>query len=396
MENGKCAVVPNILGGLGFGSTEFHVLRASQQVNPRFIWHYLRQENFRRLAKESMTGSVGQARVPAAFLRNLPIELPPRPIQDEIVRVLDISTTKGRGAVTHLSSSRQAIERFRQAVLTAACSGRLTPEFRESQEDSSAVFGLLRAHAQLNAANPYNRRRTKPAFGLAIPDQTDSFPSGWAYCSVRELVEYRAIIDIQDGNHGELYPRKTDFGTEGVPFISAESVDRMVSIDTAPRLRQEVADRLRIGFAQAGDVILTHNATVGRVAILPSDAPAVILSTSTTYYRTHPDVLLNEYLALFMRSIFFQAQLSSIMEQTTRNQVPVTKQVELRLAVPTMKEQRAIVHRAYRLLQLADGLMSRMNVASRRVERSSDAVLAKAFRGELISVGVEAHPTMGT
>src|SRR5262249_19653156 len=69
MENGKAAVVPAIDSGLGFGSTEFHVLRPRPGTNPRYIWHLVRQPSFRKLAESHMTGSVGQARVPVSFLR---------------------------------------------------------------------------------------------------------------------------------------------------------------------------------------------------------------------------------------------------------------------------------------------------------------------------------------
>ncbi len=194
----------------------------------------------------------------------------------------------------------------------------------------------------------------------------------------------RAILDVQDGNHGELYPRKTDFGDQGVPFISAESVWDRVEIETAPKLRPDVAARLRIGFGQPRDVVLTHNATVGRVAILPKDAPHVVLSTSTTYYRVDERVLVPEYLLLFMRSPFFQEQLSAVMSQTTRNQVPVTKQVELAIAVPSPAEQRVIVERTDGMLSLSRTLAARVETAAHRVDRSSQAVLAKAFRGDLV------------
>jgi type I restriction enzyme, S subunit len=393
MENGKAAVVPDIDNGLGFGSTEFHVLRPNSGVNPRFIWHLVRQESFRRFAEKHMTGSVGQARVPADFLRNLPIKLPPKDFQDRIVVALDTATSSGHIASGHVRVAQRAIKRFRQAVLAAACSGRLTTDWREASDRSQGSASRLARHHADNPDLAVNRRRTKPALGLAIPDQSDQFPPEWAYKHVRELVSLGAIIDIQDGNHGELYPRKDDFVTSGgVPYISAESVDQEVRIDRAPRLKSSVAARLRIGFARPGDVILTHNATVGRVAVLPQDSQDVVLSTSTTYYRTDRRVLLPEYLALFMRSPFFQRQLFAVMEQTTRNQVPVTKQVELFLAVPTIEEQRIIVARATAMLGSADQQLNRLEQAAQRMERSVQSLLAKAFRGELVPTEVNPLP----
>lgn len=76
MENGKVALVSGLLNGVGFGSTEFHVIRPTARVSPRWIWYFLRRQAVRDEAARFMTGSGGQRRVPAGFLRALPIPLP--------------------------------------------------------------------------------------------------------------------------------------------------------------------------------------------------------------------------------------------------------------------------------------------------------------------------------
>ena len=64
MENGKGAHAVNLLNGIGFGTTEFHVLRAKSRAHPRFIYHWIMNEELRRKAETRMTGSAGQRRVP--------------------------------------------------------------------------------------------------------------------------------------------------------------------------------------------------------------------------------------------------------------------------------------------------------------------------------------------
>src|SRR5262249_1977864 len=146
---------------------------------------------------------------------------------------------------------------------------------------------------------------------------------------VKDLVAAGVIVDFQDGNHGELYPRTADFGDSGRPFITARQVfDDVVLFDEAPLLSEDRASRLRIGFAKPGDVLLTHNATVGRVAILPKEAGECILGTSVTYYRVRDGVMDPTFLMFFMQSGLWQDQLALVMEQTTRNQVSVRKQAE--------------------------------------------------------------------
>ncbi len=68
MENGKMAVAPDLCNKLGFGSTEFHVLRAYRGIEPKFIYYFVSSKSFRFNAEHNMTGAVGQRRVPTPYL----------------------------------------------------------------------------------------------------------------------------------------------------------------------------------------------------------------------------------------------------------------------------------------------------------------------------------------
>ncbi len=76
MENGKCAIAKNLKNGIGFGSTEFHVIRLNENISKKWVWYFLRFSKTREEAKKHFTGSVGQKRVPADFLKNLLIPIP--------------------------------------------------------------------------------------------------------------------------------------------------------------------------------------------------------------------------------------------------------------------------------------------------------------------------------
>ena len=76
MQNGKNAIVTGLIGGIGFGSTEFHVLRCSDEVIPEWVHLFLRRQETLDAAIKTFTGAVGQQRVPANFLENLEIPIP--------------------------------------------------------------------------------------------------------------------------------------------------------------------------------------------------------------------------------------------------------------------------------------------------------------------------------
>ena len=85
MENGKSCIARNLTSGIGFGSTEFHVLRpASERVTAEYLYEFVSQAELRSIARFAFTGSAGHQRVPSEFLADLPFPVPPLDIQEKI------------------------------------------------------------------------------------------------------------------------------------------------------------------------------------------------------------------------------------------------------------------------------------------------------------------------
>jgi hypothetical protein len=85
MENGKSGIACHLTNGVGFGSTEFHVLRPlSERVSAEYVHEFISQATLRRVARYAFTGSAGHQRVPAEFLEQLPLPVPPPAIQETI------------------------------------------------------------------------------------------------------------------------------------------------------------------------------------------------------------------------------------------------------------------------------------------------------------------------
>ena len=90
MENGKGAVAKGLHNGIGFGSTEFHVLRPiSGKTDPYWIYTLTTFSQFRMDAASNMTGSAGQRRVPASFLENYRVSLPPIALQEQFAAFVE-------------------------------------------------------------------------------------------------------------------------------------------------------------------------------------------------------------------------------------------------------------------------------------------------------------------
>jgi len=89
-ENGKAAIADNLENEIGFGSTEFHVLRGHEdKLDNKYLFYLIWNDKFRFIGKHSMKGAAGQKRVSADFLKNLKIPLPPLKEQKRIATILD-------------------------------------------------------------------------------------------------------------------------------------------------------------------------------------------------------------------------------------------------------------------------------------------------------------------
>lgn len=124
-ENGKSAVAQDLINGIGTGSTEFMVLRSSNQILPKFLYFLVNTPDFRQAGIHNMTGSVGHKRVPKDFVSTWAFSLPPLAEQTEIVAILESKLNACDQLTAELSKQLKQAELLKQAVLKAAFSGSL-------------------------------------------------------------------------------------------------------------------------------------------------------------------------------------------------------------------------------------------------------------------------------
>lgn len=289
----------------------------------RFLRFWLDSLEFRSQITRLVTGSAQQNFGPS-HLKSLQISLPPIAEQKRIAAILD-KAEELRGL------RRKALE----------------------QLDAIAQSIFLKMFSDLN-----------------LPERT-----------IGELLESGSLLLHKDGNHGSLYPRADDFSNEGIPFLSAKSVtdDGLIDTTLIEYLREEKAEKLKIGWLTKGDVLLAHNASVGKVALYDGRFERALIGTSLTAFRPNPKNLESHYLTAVLQSTRFQQQLMKNMGQTTRNQVPITAQRGLRIVEPPLLLQQEFARRIEAIEQL--------KTAHRKSIAQLDALFAslqhRAFRGEL-------------
>ena len=350
-----------------------------------YLYYYLVGGQFIREILAETKGSVGQVNISLTQCRNCPIPLPPLNEQHRIVAKIEALTTRSRKARAALDAIPPLLDQFRQSVLAAAFRGDLTADWRAQNPDVEPAEKLLEHVFKLPKG--YKRLRKQLGKGF-INREGCSFiqlPDTWKYASIDELYKANIIVDYADGNHGSLYPRKSEFEEQGVIYITASQVmDGGVDFNSCSYLNHEKAKQLVKGWARGGDVLLTHNATVGRTAIVPDEVGDFLLGTSVTFYRTHVEGLNSRYLYYALSSHVWQQQLHAVMQQTTRNQVSIQKQAFFLVPIPPIEEQLVIVEKIDSFLERLTPLESLFQTETVRYDQLDQSILAKAFRGELV------------
>jgi len=120
MENGKVVVAVGLTGGVGFGSTEFHVLRPRDDMDPSYVYYLVSNDSFRKEAVRHMTGAVGLRRVPTAFLKNVVVSVPTLAVQKVIVAEVDRHLSIVREVEAEIDTNLKRAQALRQATLAKA------------------------------------------------------------------------------------------------------------------------------------------------------------------------------------------------------------------------------------------------------------------------------------
>src|SRR5690606_30950452 len=104
-------------------------------------------------------------------------------------------------------------------------------------------------------------------------------PEGWEVKRIQDLIDESYIYKNQDGNHGEIHPKSSDFKSQGVPFLMVNNVKNYCAdLINCNFISEEQAKKLRIGFARNNDVLITHKATIGKTVMLYTNYENVILT----------------------------------------------------------------------------------------------------------------------
>ena len=261
MENGKVAIAKGLTNGSGCGSTEFHVIRAPYGLSNEYLAHFLLREGFRKEAQRHMAGTAGQLRVPAVFMSNATLPLPPFPEQRRIVAEIEKQFTRLDASVAALRRTRANLKRYRASVLHAAGSGELAPTEAElaraeGREYEPADVLLERILAERRAHWEAQEKRRGKYQEPAAPDTSDlpSLPEGWVWVTLGQISALKGGV-TKGQRHKEGQPLVE------VPYLRVANVQRGyldLSVTKTIAVPPSTVDELRL---IKGDILFNEGET---------------------------------------------------------------------------------------------------------------------------------------
>jgi type I restriction enzyme S subunit len=157
-ENGKKTIAKELRNNIGFGSTEFHVLRPKESVISGWVYYGVSLEDFRNKAKLRMTGTAGQKRVPKRVIESYEIPVPSKSKQKQIVSEIESRFSVCDKLEETVQQSLEKIEYLRQSILKKAFEGKLVPQ---DTNDEPAEMLLERIRQEKVKFESNNKKRKK-------------------------------------------------------------------------------------------------------------------------------------------------------------------------------------------------------------------------------------------
>ena len=204
-------------------------------------------------------------------------------------------------------------------------------------------------------------------------------PDHWEYKIVSDLIAEKVLDKPLDGNHGGIHPTQKDFVEKGIPFVMASDiVDGMLDYSDCKYISLDKSKELKKGFAKEGDVLLTHKATIGRVAIVGKiDTPYIVLTPQVTYYRVlNNKKIYNQFLKYYFSwNKFNELFLAWAQGGSTRAYLGITAQQKLPIIIPPLEEQKSIA----KILSDLDKKIETNNKINKKLEEMAQAIFKQWF-----------------
>lgn len=408
MENGKIAIVENLVNEIGCGSTEFHVSRAASLINRKYLFYYFNREELRRDAQRNMTGSAGQLRVSKSFFAEVEIPLPPLAEQKRIVDKIEELFSDLDSGIDSLKTAQQQLKVYRQAVLKWAFEGKLTAQWREAQkrlgklESAEVLLAQIKAEreqryqqeledwktaiALWEANGKEGKRPGKPSrrneLSLLSSEEIQKLsdlPHSWFWLKLGQITDISG--GLTKSSKRSILPLKLPYLSVANVYANNLDLSKVNEIE----LKENELERVLL---KKGDLLIVEGNgsidQIGRVAIWNGNISPCVHQNHLIKARPL-NILSGKYILYFLLSPkgrdFIKEQAGSTSGLYT---LSLSKVENLKLPLMAFAEQNQIVDEIESRLSICDRLEAEIETNLKKAEALRQSILKQAFEGKLV------------
>jgi len=367
-------------------STGFTVLRPTPAIEPRFLFRYVLTDDFLNRVTPQQTGTHYPATSDRVVLGEA-IPLPPLAEQKRIVAKVEELLARVNAARERLARVPAILKRFRKSVLAAACSGRLTADWRDGKADlepASKLIELIRSERRRGVVSPkrsgapIDSTRAEFLGGQNGDGEAEAgLPSEWTLVALSEVLHY-----TRSAGYGVLQPGPDV--ESGVPMVRVcDLSDGTVLAAQMKRISPRIHAQYRRTQLEGDEVLVTLVGTIGRTAVAPKTIAGANIARAVAMLPLCPHVL-PRFVHFALAQPAKNAELYELAREVARKTLNLGLLKEVMIPLAPLDEQREIVRRVEELFEYANAIEKRVAMATARDGKLTQAILAKAFRGELV------------
>ncbi|HYR88443.1 MAG TPA: restriction endonuclease subunit S [Terriglobia bacterium] len=377
---GKVGYVGNLPDRATVNSSLLVVRPADVLLIGQYLSYFFKGPDFQQVALQRITGSA----TPHLFQKDIKqfrVLVPPLPEQKRIVAKIEGVSKQVNASRERLAKVPKVLKYFRQSVLAAACSGRLTEDWREQHQDVEPAHVLIEHIDEYRRKNSVRlRRNEEPEFDLSdMPE----LPESWVWTAMGRVADVRGGIQKQP----KRAPKQNPY-----PYLRVANVLRDRLDLTEIHQMELFGGELETYRLSPGDLLIVEGngslAEIGRSALWGGDIHNCVHQNHII--RVRPLICSPQYLNYYWNSPLGIERVAEVAVTTAGLYSLSTKKVAtLPIALAPLEEQHEIVRRVEALFKLADMIEKRVEAATKRADKLTHAILAKAFRGELVPTEAE-------
>lgn len=374
---GKVAVVPAGLTGANITQSSARLRPRAGVVDSQYLAWLLRSPHARAVFAAAELGT-GVHRLNIGDIRKMLMPVAPLCEQRRIARKVQALVAQVDAARERLVRVREILKGFRQSVLAAAASGRLTEDWRAAVADQGAPAIQILQHLRAlhkpfgtgkkgNAAQP-----SEDAHDLDAGD----IPATWAIAELMWLCDPERPI-----TYGILKPGPHH--ADGVPYVRvADFPDDQLRPSEIRRTTRTIADAYRRSVLHTGDVLLSIRGSYGRLCRVPSELDGANITQDTARLAIH-ELVNPDYVVMLLKAPATQDRMRRAARGVAVRGLNIGDVRALQLGLPPRNEANEIVRRVQTLFAVADKIELNAFRALKRSERLPHSILSRAFRGQL-------------